>query len=247
MTNIEKDYIKAIHYDKSKFEEYYLSSFSVKTEQQKFLEHLLSEEKKEITTIADIACGAGSLSFHLSKIFPNAKFTLVDLNEDAIALARKNLPGTSFHFICESIYDLSSLSDNSFDMVCCWQTLSWLEKPKVALAELIRIAKPGSKIYVSSLFNTEHDVDLYTKIIDHSTKSAQDGLHYNYNTYSRYSIEKWIGKLVKSFIIVPFNIGIDISFNGRGIGTYTRRMADGSRLQFSAGMLLNWGILIITK
>lgn len=244
---LSDDYIKALHADKRSFEEYYQRSFLQKTEQQVLLEKLLLRESLQPSAIADIACGGGSLSFHLSKLYPKANFSLADLNQEAIELARKNLANIPARFFNESIYQLRSFASDQFDLVCCWQTLSWLDKPHVALQELIRIAKPGAKIYLSSLFNLDHDTDLYTKVLDHSRPSSAEALHFNYNTYSKKTIAHWVGQRASHFEIIPFKINIDLKYEGRGIGTFTRKLDNGDRIQLSAGMLLNWGILIITK
>jgi ubiquinone/menaquinone biosynthesis C-methylase UbiE len=249
----EDKYIKALQSDKENTKAYYNKSLSVKTEQQKFLEQLLLQEKKDFKNIADIACGGGTLSYHLNFLFPQATFTLVDYNEDGIEQAKKNLAENknslpeklSFHI--DSIYELKKIKDNSFDLVCCWQTLSWLDEPQKALEQLIRIAKPGAKIYLSSLFNLDHDVDLYTKVYDLTRESGQQGMAFSYNTYSKVSVEKWTSGKIKSFTILPFHPSIDFEFNGRGIGTYTITAENGRRLQISAGMLMNWGILVIEK
>ena len=57
---------------------------------------------------------------------------MIDANENAIILARK--AAEKFNATCtiEDIYDIQLESD-SFDLVICWQTLSWLDKPEVAL------------------------------------------------------------------------------------------------------------------
>lgn len=142
-----------------------------------------------------------------------------------------------------------SVETDFFDYTFCFQTLSWLEEPQKALLELIRITKPGGYIYLSSLFNLEHDVDLYTRVIDYTRESGQNNLYMNYNTYSYHSITKWITSLVKSFSIHKFTMEIDLpSSTHRGIGTYTKKLAcSNERLQISAGMLMNWGILVINK
>ena len=53
---------------------------------------------KSFEKIADIACGAGGASYHLKNAYPSVDFELIDLNEDAVALARnlfhqKNISG----------------------------------------------------------------------------------------------------------------------------------------------------------
>ena len=195
--------------------------------------------------IADIACGGGA-SVHLADLYPQAKFTMVDANEDAISLARQATE--KFNATCNvgDIYNLA-LDSDSCDLVICWQTLSWLDKPEFALRELVRICKPGGLILASSLFNLNHDVDVYSKVIDHTRASSGLGMSYDYNTYSLRTVQEWLSGLVADFKIHEFSIPEDLTHTGHGIGTYTVKLETGNRLQISAGMLLNWGILEVHK
>ncbi len=244
---MEKDnYLKSLQSNKNYFEEYYLRSFA-KSEQQKFLEQLLTKENSaSIQNIADIASGAGSLSYHLNKMYPNASFYLADYNKDAIELAKQKLDFPNFNFFIEDIYELNSIPQNYFDLVFCWQTLSWLEEPEKVLNKLLSITKPGGKIYISSLFNIQHDVDIYSRVSDYSNASDGKIIQANYNTYSKYSVAKWIQGKAKTFELLPFHTPIDFLYSGRGIGTYTIN-TEKERLQVSAGLLLNWAVLVIEK
>lgn len=240
------DYAKAMRLDSKESAEYYDFSLSKKTEQQRVLEKILIARGAAPQTIADIACGGGGASVHLAELYPHSKFTLIDANEDAISLARQATK--KFNATCNvgDIYNLALASD-SYDLVICWQTLSWLDKPEAALRELVRICKPGGVILASSLFNLNHDVDIYSKVIDHTRASAAQGMNYNYNTYSLYTVREWLAGLVADFKIHEFSLPIDLEHDRRGIGTYTVQTKTGERLQMSAGMLLNWGILEIRK
>ena len=224
--------------------EAYLRKSIVKTEQQKVLEQLLLDRQFSPKAIADIACGAGALSFHLKSYYPEAAFSLVDAAESALRLARE-YNGESVHYQVGDIFDLQ-LEDNSFDLVFCWQTLSWLDDAEIPLRELIRIARPGGHIFASSLFNLAHDVDIYARVFDRTLESGRRGDPYNYNTYSAYTVRNWLDGHVSSFEIHEFSPEIDFLHDGRGVGTYTVP-SNGRRLQLSGGMLMNWGILEITK
>lgn len=241
----QDDYLKALKTNKKEAEEYYTKSF-VKTEQQKFLEELLKREKSSFACVADIACGGGSLSYHLSKLYPLSQFTLVEYNDDALNIAKQNIKGGNFSFKLDSIYELNSLEKNSFDMVCCWQTLSWIDNPELALKNLIAITKPGGKLYLSSLFNIDFDVDVYSKVIDYTREINDGAIPVNYNTYSKLTVERWLKGSVKDFKIHEFVPTIDFKYEGKGIGTFTK-MSEGKRMQISAGQLLNWAVLEITK
>jgi ubiquinone/menaquinone biosynthesis C-methylase UbiE len=236
-------YVELIKANSESAKRYYLSSLEKKTEQQKALENLLIMKGIQPERVADIACGGGGASYHLAKLFPQASYTLVDMNDDAISLARDACKHLSASFHIGDIYDLK-FEDESFDLVICWQTLSWLDKPKEALHELLRICKSGGMLYASSLFNTRHDVDVYSKVVDHTRQGSSEEAAFAYNTYSVLSLKNWVDRELK---VHSFDIGIDLIYDGKGLGTYTGQLLDGRRLQLSAGMLLNWGIVEITK
>ena len=225
---------------------YYESSLSRKTEQQKQLEDLLRPLGLRPAAIADVACGGGGTRFHLSSLYPDARYTLVDSNESGIALAEVATRHLNARCLVGDIYRLD-LEPESFDLVVCWQTLMALTMPELALRSLIRLCKPGGRIYASSLFNRHHDVDVYSTVTDHTRPSSVEGVTYSYNTYSVSSVHKWVSELVSAFRIHDCGMPIDLEYPGRGLGTHTVRLESGERLQISAGMLLNWGILELQK
>lgn len=225
---------------------YYTKSV-VKTEQQKMLEYLLHNDSKFINNlqISDIACGGGTLSYHLSKITKNSNFTLVDYMDESITISKElNKDDLNhFEFILGDIYNLDFI-ENQFDFTFCWQTLSWLDNPKEALLELIRITKSGGKIYLSSLFNMEHDVDVYSKVFDYTRNSGLNAIPMTYNTYSLFTIDRWLQTKVANYKIHKMETSIDFHYDGRGLGTFTQN-CENEKIQISAGMLMNWGILEI--
>jgi methionine biosynthesis protein metW len=242
------EYKQVLKSDIELAKKYYLSSIK-KTEQQKMLESLLVSDKKfeQSRDIADIACGGGTLSFHLANINEIAKFTLVDYLEESLEVSREvnHKFSDRFFFFKDDIYDLH-FPDNSFDIVFCWQTLFCLENPLQALDELLRIVKKGGRIYLSSLFNLDHDVDIYSKLYDYTRDSGKNGLCINYNTYSQKTINNWLFGKVAKYKIYPFSTSIPFEYSGRGIGTYTKK-CENEFIQISGGLLMNWGILEIEK
>lgn len=247
MESKNEDYIKAYQKDSQLAEEYYLKFLAEKSEQQKFFEKIINDNKPEAKNIADIACGAGTLTYHLSKLYPEAKFSLVDINESALALASKVLDKLQNKEIIKgSIFELNAFNQK-FDIVCCWQTILALDEPRKALEQLINSCKKGGKLYISSLYNFSHDVDVFSHFIDHTRESAKEGLFMQYNTISLFTLNKWLEGKVESYTVHQFNTERDFTYDGRGIGTYTVKETNGHRLQISGGMLMNWGILEITK
>jgi ubiquinone/menaquinone biosynthesis C-methylase UbiE len=233
-------YVKAFESDIATAQAYLLKSLEEKTQQQIRLEEILASQNLEPLTIADICCGSGALSLHLSRLYSKASFTLVDLGEQALSIARKVAQPFSGDVIKGDIYGLS-LPTDYYDLVFCWQTLSWIDEPRQALQELMRICKPGGRVFCSALFNTEYDVALLVKAIDH-TRAAN--VRYSYNVLSLQQVQQWVDGVTHFH---RFEMPIDLPKKTRGLGTHTVKCDDGSRLQISGGMLMNWKILEIVK
>jgi ubiquinone/menaquinone biosynthesis C-methylase UbiE len=248
MRSSNADYIKAYQQDAEKVNEYYLKHLQNKSGQQVFLEKIISENKPVMHhEIADVACGAGTLSYHISKLYPEANFTLIDVNDSALDLAKEILKETkSVKLVNHSIFELDTFKEQ-FDIVFCWMTLLALDKPKEALEQLVSACKKGGKIYLSSLFNFHHDVDIYSHFKDLTRDSGKDGVFMQYNTISLPTVAEWLKGKVQSYKVHEFMPETDFLHDGKGIGTATTMTADGKRLQISGGMLMNWGILEITK
>lgn len=239
--------LKAIQTDSAWMEAYYKKSIS-KTEQQKHLERMLEADGGHalVRDVADIACGGGTLTHHVRSIYPDASFTLLDYNDQALKYARELLEGPEYKFV-EGDARALPFADNSFDRVFFWMTLHWIDDPEKVLRELARVTRPGGRIYVSALFNLDTDVDLFTRVFDHTLESARSGLWINYNTLSLQTVKRMLDGHVSDFRIEPFEPGIDLVYTGRGLGSRTVRTESGQRLTISGGLLMNWGILAALK
>ncbi|SUX10719.1 biotin biosynthesis protein BioC [Campylobacter sputorum subsp. sputorum] len=194
--------------------------------------------------------GGGSLSYWLSKKNALSNFTLVDYLEDAISISKEINRENSdrFSFYVGNIYDLKI--DKKFDFVFCWQALMCLDRAEKALNELIDITKDGGFIYISSLFNVDFDVDIYSRCLDHTTPAGRENVYCNYNTYSLKTISNWLENKVSHFKVHKFDTNVDFDYKGRGLGTFCEKILKNKsvqRIQISGGMLMNWGILEIQK
>ncbi|MBK9194060.1 MAG: class I SAM-dependent methyltransferase [Flavobacteriales bacterium] len=225
---------------------HYHTKSVVKTEQQKALEALLVERGLQPAHVADIACGGGALSYHLKALYPAAHFTLCDLDTGALELAHKLNGDTDFTYAVEDLNTLAGLPDDSFDLVCCWQTLLVTTDPHAAVHQPTEDHQAGRKDLASSLFNHQHDMDIRAELFDHTRPSTALGHSVHYNTYSLRTVARWLEGLKVEHHVHPFTPNIDIVHDGKGLGTFTVN-SDRGRLQISGGVLMNWGILEIVK
>ena len=189
----------------------------------------------------DIACGAGSNIYYLSRVMPGFHWTGVDIAGDMLfpitreKFADANIDAT---LISGDLFDLDQLLPyHQFDLVLSTQTLSWLPDHERALVQALRVTRGW--LVVSSLF-TDLDVDTECMVYDHTI--VPELPPYHMNVYSLNRTRAFCESHgCHEFRSQPFDIDIDLPRpTSGGLGTYTERTADGRRLQFSGPVHLPW-------
>ncbi|GAB4116955.1 MAG: class I SAM-dependent methyltransferase [Roseiflexaceae bacterium] len=107
--------------------------------------------------VADICCGCGDVPLLMVREFAPSFTMGIDHSEAAIGYARGLQQEFQIHNAEFQRGDATALliDDNSFDFVSCRLSLQIFSQPDQILRELIRITKPGGRIYV-----TGEDYDL---------------------------------------------------------------------------------------
>ena len=101
-------------------------------------------------TAIDVGCGLGNLGYVYWQYFgKGGRYFGIDISSelvrDATEAAKNWAIGGEAKFIAGDAYKLP-FSDNFADWVMCQTLLMHLEKPELALAEMVRVAKPGGLI-----------------------------------------------------------------------------------------------------
>jgi len=115
--------------------------------------------------VLDVGCGTGDLLHPLAPLLGDAgKITALDLSVTLIAEARRRAAaaGVQISFDAGNATSLP-YADQSFDVVTANLLLQHLPDPQPALAEMVRVLRPGG-----SLLIVEQDWD--TLLIDHSDR-----------------------------------------------------------------------------
>lgn len=195
--------------------------------------------------ICDMACGCGANLAYLASKYPETRFLGIELEEKLVLEGNKRLSFSNAQIIQGDWFQLDRSLTNKFNGIISFQTLSWLpgyKEPLRCLADL-----NPEWIAISSLFY-EGDVDYFIEVNDY-TENESDYKELRYNIYSLVRIKKCFESLgYKKFEYIPYDIDIDIEpVNKMGRGTYTRKMADGKRIQISGGMMMPWYFIVASK
>ncbi len=113
------------------------------------LVEMLTLKLKGHEKVLDLACGTGDITFAIGQRLRSGKALGLDITRGMIAIAERkrverNLMNVYFHRA-----DILSLpfSDATFDCVTCGYALRNVPDVKSALAEIIRVLKPGGRFY----------------------------------------------------------------------------------------------------
>ena len=95
--------------------------------------------------LLDVGCNVGELLISCSDLFPTMRLAGVEINADALEIARRSLPGAELRV--SGAQDLP-FADASFDCVTCIEVLEHIPADLRAksLAELRRVLRPGGRL-----------------------------------------------------------------------------------------------------
>lgn len=100
-------------------------------------------------SILDAGCGTGEITARLADTFPGARLLGVDVLEEHLERGRVRCAalGERVRFERRSIFALD-LPDRAFDLVVCRHVLQAIPHADRALAELVRVVRPGGWLHL---------------------------------------------------------------------------------------------------
>ncbi len=98
--------------------------------------------------VLDVGCGTGEITGRLAAMYPQASLSGVDLIDEHLAVARARCApiGERISFRKADAFALP-FPDRSFDLVVCRHMLQAVPRPEEAMAEMVRVARPGGRLH----------------------------------------------------------------------------------------------------
>lgn len=94
--------------------------------------------------ILEVGCGGG----HVLRLFPNGRLTGVDVSQEMIARATRNLAGYDVTLLTGDLEDVG-LEEGSFDAVVCTEVLEHVVDPERVLTQIARVARRGARVVIT--------------------------------------------------------------------------------------------------
>lgn len=193
--------------------------------------------------LLDVGCGMGANAYYLSNRFAGTEVVGIDLNETLVRDGSALLEGlgpVSVRLEVRDIFSPERGLEGTYDGVISFQLLSWLPAYEEALRAMARLDPDW--IAFTSLFY-EGAIDTEIRCRDYTVPTG--GRSYSevfYNVYALPHVRNLLEELgYDRFVFTPFSIDMDLASPAdAGFGTYTKSLADGSRLQISGPLLMPW-------
>lgn len=97
--------------------------------------------------VIDVGCGPGNYTLHLAEASHSGLVVGLDASEAMVATAASRGGGANLAYLrgdaCALPFD-----DNAFDAACCVGVIHMIDRPMVALDEMVRVLAPGGRLAV---------------------------------------------------------------------------------------------------
>jgi SAM-dependent methyltransferase len=194
------------------------------------------------TTVLDLGCGGGSNTYEMAKQFPNLNFIGIDNDKELINYAKtKNFANSRVSFKYKNIFDLKKVDVFGITAI---QTVSWV--PSKNIYDPIKaLLSLNSEWICFSFLGFDGTCDAKIMINNFTPNNMWSK---PYNILSLETITSLIansnyavGKVTK------YNPKIEITTSESGMGSYTKKMFDGSLEIFSGPLILPWYVYFLKK
>jgi len=100
--------------------------------------------------VLDVGCGTGNFSIKLAQ--QGCKVIGIDISDEMLDIARQKAKesGLDIEFYNMDVYKLG-FEDGQFDAAFSMAAFEFIEKPRTALEEMMRVVKDGAQVFVGTI------------------------------------------------------------------------------------------------
>ena len=111
----------------------------------------VAEEIANVDNVLECACGTGVISVFIAP--KCAHLTATDMSRNMLKQTSKKTRKFSNVEVRDADLNHLDYADNSFDKVVAGNVIHLLDTPTAAVAELVRVCKPGGKVIIPTYIN----------------------------------------------------------------------------------------------
>jgi ubiquinone/menaquinone biosynthesis C-methylase UbiE len=114
---------------------------------QKYVAHHIARGME----VLSVGCGPGVILRAVCALYPSVRGTGIDISPERVQEAiRKNRDNPRTRFVCGDAHAMQFPAE-SFDLVYCRMLMQYLQHKDRAVAELVRVCKPGGTVLLQDL------------------------------------------------------------------------------------------------
>jgi len=221
--NINRSIESYLRGDYQKFKQYERTNF--------LLKHINKAiDKKTHYKLLDLGCSKGEMIYLLKESFENIDFTGIDISEDLLDIAKKEIFLKSVKFIQDDISTFS-LKEN-FDIVLMSGVISIFDDYEKILLNVLNHMKKGSVGFIFGAFNQD-DIDVLIRYKNNYVGSNE--WESGWNLFSLKRINQFLEYHSKSVEIIKFNLNKKMKKKKNPVSSYTLELQNNSNLIVTGG------------
>jgi len=193
-------------------------------------------------SILDIGCATGDLVYYLSKMYPQAKCVGMDLRNDLLERARKEVPNVKF--IQSDISKKNSLMNEKFDIIFMVGVHPIFDDVFHVFDNVINMLKENGQAHIFGIFN-DNNIDMIVKVKD---SSAESPWKVGWNLFSKKAVENYLKNKGLTCEFIDWEIPIDILKTDDPLRSWTFKDEHGKRMVINGtGIIHTFSLLLISR
>ena len=177
---------------------------SEKVDADLLVNQYLSPYLHEVNCFIDIGCGPATVAYAISQQYPNINVYCLDINFHRLChfIQQKTTNNNSVYSVVANTLQIP-FSQHKFDFVFSRFLFEYIREPEQAMQEMIRILKPGGRIFVQ-------DIDGQLTLHYPQPAFLENNIQKIINTMKLYGFDPFVGRKLYNMMFLSHLSDIDV-------------------------------------